>query len=230
MRSGVSDVRGGITRAAVILLILIAVMLVVIAIPGWRAYKRHADEIGCMASLKTARDSLAIEVIMEGEALTSRTSRETLARTMPGRDQLCPAGGTVYFIPQENGTYDLVCGLHASDTKLRTKLNAAYASDLLVEEYHRQRTTYGTDPGNVTIVINGAPLECVRVTEAVPIHRGTATTDDYEGVVAFYALEGDEGWQDTGARWGEMCYFLYADEGHYAVWTPETGWDGDCLD
>lgn len=221
--------RGGISRAVAILLILIAVMLVVISVPAWKAYKRQADEFGCMASLKTASDSLAIEVIMEGDALTVNTSKETLARTMPGRTQLCPSGGNVYFIPQENGTYKLVCGLHSSEEKLRTRLNASYAADLLADEYKRQKTTYNNEPDVVTIQLNGSPLDCVRTDKAVPIHRGTGTTDGYDGVVAFYAIEGDKGWIDTGAEEGALCYFLYADELHYAVWTPAKGWDGDCM-
>lgn len=228
MRSGSAAERGGITRAAVILLVLIAVMLVVIAIPGWKAYKARADRIGCMASLKTARDSLAIEVITQGEDLTERTSKLTLARTMPGREKLCPAGGDVYFIPQENGTYDVVCALHDADLKLRTRLSATHAADLAEDEYSR-RLALGEDPDTVTITVNGSALECVRVSEAVPIHRGTSTTSGYDGVVAFFAVEGDEGWSGTGAVEGGICYFLYADEQHYAVWTPAKGWDGDCL-
>ena len=219
--------QGKISRAVGIMLLLIAVMLVVISVPAWRAYKYHADEIGCAASLKTARDSLVIEVLSEGEDLTVSSSRKTLVRTMPGQDNLCPAGGTVYLLPLENGSYDLVCGLHDSDAKERTRLNASYAFGELETSIYKTRLSGQEVAETVVVELNGTELECVRVSEAPKIRRGTGTTEGYDGVVAFYALEGVDGWQGSGADEGELCYFLYADEDHCAVWRAQDGWTGD---
>ena len=221
------NVRGKISRAVGIMLLLVAVMLAVISVPIWQAYKYHADEIGCAASLKTARDSLAIEVVSEGEALMDNTSRQTLARTMPGRDGLCPAGGTVYLLPLENGSYDLVCGLHDSDVKERTRLNASYAFGELEASIYKTHLRGQEISETINVELNGEALECVRVSEAPKIRRGTGTTEGYDGVVAFFALEGQDGWQDTGADEGALCYFLYADEDYCAVWHVQDGWMGD---
>lgn len=180
-----------------------------------------------MASLKTARDSLVIEVITEGEDLTDQLSRETLARTMPGRDNLCPAGGTVYLLPLENGAYDVVCGLHNSDTKQRTRLNATHAMEELQGKLILGRRQGEEVPETVTIELNGQELEILRTEEPAAIRRGTGTTDGYEGVVAFFAIEGLDGWQNTGAKTGDICYFLYADTEHCAVWNAADGWAGD---
>ena len=208
-------------------MLLIVIMLAVISASGWSAFKFHADEIGCMASLKTARDSLVIEVITENEDLTTGTSRKVLARTMPGRDNLCPAGGTVYLLPLENGSYDLVCGLHDPDQAERTRLNASYALDQLDADIYKRNLRSEEIPETIPLELNGQELICTQTAQAVPIRRGTSTTEGYDGVVAFFAVEGTEGWKDTGAQMGEVCYFLYADEYHCAIWNAQDGWTGD---
>lgn len=225
----IRDRRGGISRAAVILLVLIAVMLVVIAIPNWNSFRKRSAAYGCRLSLNTAGDAISIETIMGGEALTVGESREIIARSMPGRDRLCPSGGDVYFLSREDGTYDLVCGLHAEDTKLRAKLNAVRAKTLAERELARRLAVDGALPETLTITINGGELTCVFVDEAVPLRRGTKLSGDYEGIVAFFGVEGAGGWRDTGAAEDELCYFLYADEDWCAKWNPRDDWTGDCF-
>ncbi len=77
------------------------------------------------------------------------------------------------------------------------------------------------------ITINGKPLQCIHVLKQEPIRRGTANTNDYEGIVAYYGLEG-EGDFDTGlVKKGDIAYFVYADEYYCARWSAKDGWSGD---
>ncbi len=219
--------RRGISRAVAILLILIAVMLVLISGPAYRAYKYHADELGCAASLKTASDSITIDFLFNGEPIATDDISDILGETMPGRDKLCPAGGTVYLIPLENGTYELVCGLHGKDARQRTRLNASYALERLRDALLELRKQGEPIPETVTVMLNGQELPCVYTTEALNIKRGTKTTEGYEDTVAFFGVAGEPGWEDAVAGKGEVCYFAFADEDYCALWRFNNGWTGD---
>ena len=219
--------RGGLTRAAAILLVLIAIMLVVVAIPAWRAYKYRADRLGCMAALKTVRDSLLIEYLGNFEEMSTDDARETLLVTMPGREEYCPAHGNVYLIPDEYGTYIPICGLHGPDAKQRTRLNASYALQELKEALKQARDDEVEWPETLTIVLNGKELECVQTEEETGFKRGTTLTSGYKGIVAFYGYAGTGAWQDVDAEAGEICYFSFADEDHCATWRLGEGWTGD---
>lgn len=219
--------RGGVTRAAAILLALIGVMLVVIAVPGWRAYRYRAQKLACAQALKSARDGLIIEYLSRWDGGTVEQAMETLDEVLPERANICPAGGTVYLVRGANGIFEPVCGMHDSDLKLRVRLNASRARELLEEELRRARRESDGEPEAVTIELNGASLECARVPEPAPLSRGTRTTEGYEGVVAFYGLAGDGEFDEAGAKAGEIVYFAYADEEHCAIWRADDGWTGD---
>lgn len=218
---------GGVNRAVVLLLVLIGVMLVVIAIPAWNAFRYDAERVGCVQAMKSAGDGLIIEYLGRMKESSVKEAQLVLDEVMPGRDVLCPAGGTVYLVLQDNGIYKPVCGLHDDDFKEKTRLNASYALELLTDGLRKERRVTEGEPESVTIVINGKELECKHVTEEEPLRRGTANTKGYEGVVAYYGLAGDDAFASDTDNKAKISYFLYADENHCAVWRADDGWTGD---
>ena len=220
--------RGGVNRATVIILVLIAVMLVVIAIPAWRAFRYRSEKTGCEQAMKSATDGLIIEYLFRNDAGDVKDARKTLDSVLPARPGICPAGGNVYLVRGENDIYKPVCGLHESDLKYRVRLNASYALDALRETLRIARRDTGAEPESVEIVVNSKPLECVRVQEPPDIRRGTKLTNGYKGIVCFYGLAGDGSFaaSKTVAE-GDICFFVYADENHCAIWRDGDGWTGD---
>ena len=219
--------RGRIIRAAAILLFLIAVMLVLIAIPSYKSYTYRAQKVACQQSLKSAKDGLIIEYLSKFESGSVEDAMRTLDQVMPERPNLCPAGGEVYLIRGEHGIYEPVCGLHDSDRRRRTRLNASRARDLLREALRVARKDRKKEPESVEIHLNGKPLECVRVDAPVPLRRGTRTTSGYEGVVAFYGIAGQGTFAKGKSAEGEVCWFIYADEDFCAIWSDADQWTGD---
>lgn len=274
----VREKRGGVTRAAAVLLVLIAVMLVLIARPSWEAFRYRAEKTGCDQAMKSARDGLIIDFLSRFENGSVEEARVTLDEIMPERPNLCPAGGTVYLVRDEHGIFQPICGLHDSNIKERTQLNSTRAKDLLEaalnaekeaklrEERRKQgqktkeeqtdngaeseETVVAKDPSGaeeieneassdtvgtdgmeeeapIVVILNGRELECNRVLEEVQIQRGTRTTNGYEGVVAFYGLEGEGDFKSGAVKEGEIAYFVYADEDYCAIWHAYDGWTGD---
>ena len=219
--------RGGVNRLIVILLALIAVMLVIIAIPKWEEVRYRSEKTACVQALKSARDGLIIDYFDNWQAGSVEDARETLDAVLPMRPGICPSGGTVYLIRDENGIFEPFCGLHADDTKRRTRLNASRALDLFTEALKEARKRSEEEPESVTVELNSRELEVVRVLEVPNIHRGTATTNGYKGVVAFYGLAGEGEFSDVKAKAGTPCFFLYADEDHCATWRLNDGWTGE---
>ena len=218
--------RGGINRIVAVLLALIAVMLVVIAIPAWEAYRERAQVLACEQALNSARDGLIIDFLSRGQAGTVQSAMATLDEVMPERANLCPSGGTVYLVRDARGIFEPICGLHDPDAKQRARLNASRALDLLKEDLRKERRASGGEPEAVEIQLNGQPLSCVRVQKEEPLRRGTRTTNGYDGVVAFYGLAGEGDFSADEARQGAICYFIYADEDYCVVWREEEGWTG----
>lgn len=227
--------RGAAARIFVILLVLIGIMLLILAVPAIRAWRFHAECIGCEQAMKSAGDGLIIDYLNNWEdEVTTEKAKNTLEVVMPARKDLCPAGGTVYLVKNDIGIYQPVCGLHDADAVRRTKLNAAYAKTLLLEARKKAQLMQNGEPEEVDIRINGKTLSCICVTEEEMIHRGTATTNGYSGVVAYYGVAGDftfsaktAGKGMGNAKDGEICYFVYADESYCAIWRSNDGWDGD---
>lgn len=219
--------RGGVNRVVAVLLALIVVMLGIIAVPSWRAFRERSQKLACVQALKSARDGLIIDYLNNWEEGSTEDAMATLDEVLPARANICPAGGTVYLVRGENGIFEPICGLHADDAKLRTRLNASRAKELLEEALRKARRSSETEPEAVEIELNGQPLECVRVAEAQRLRWGTASTNGYEGVVAFYGLAGEGDFAENAAKAGTICYFIYADEAHCAVWRNDDGWTGD---
>ena len=220
--------RGGVNRVVAILLALIGVMLVIIAIPAWNRYRERAEVIACEQALKTARDGLIIDYLGRFQEGSVQDAMATLDEVMPARPKICPSGGTIYLIRNSKGIYEPYCGLHNPDEKQRVRLNASRAMDLMQESRRTALKWNKVEPESVQIELNSLPLECVRVPKKQLLRRGTATTDGFEGVVACYGVAGDGDWPVTkAAPRGELCYFVYADENHCAIWQAENGWTGD---
>ena len=220
-------VRGGVNRVVAALLALIAVMLVVIAIPIFRDKNRRAEEIACEQAMKSAGDGLIIEYLAHFEESSVDKAMATLDEVMPARPNICPAGGTVYLLKNDKGIYEPLCGLHDPDKKQRVRLNASRSMDLLKEGLRNERRETKSEPEEVEIQINGKPLACKRVQAEEPLRRGTGTTKGYEGVVAFYGIAGDGEFAPKNAAKDEICYFVYADENYCAIWRADDGWTGD---
>lgn len=219
--------RGGINRVVAILLALIAVMLVIIAVPSWNVFRYRSEKTGCVQAMKSARDGLIIEFLSRWDGGSVEEAMVTLDEVMPARANICPAGGTVYLVRGDNGIFEPVCGLHDDDKRLRVRLNGSRAKDLLAEGLRIARRESSEEPESVEITLNGRPLECVRVQEVPELRRGTGTTNGYKGVVAFYGLNGDGAFSVDGAKKGEIVYFIYADEYYCAIWRFNDGWTGD---
>lgn len=217
------DRRGGTARILVILSLLILVMIVILAIPSWKAFRYKSQCIACDQAIKSAGDGLKIEYLDTFDESSVKEAQKTLDEVMPAREDICPAHGNVYMISNEQGIFELVCGLHSRDAARRTRLNASYAGMCLEEKRKNilEKAAEGdAEPEKISIKTNGKTLDCVYVTEKVDIRRGTSTTKDYNGIVAFYGTGEDN----------EINYFVYADEDHCAVWNSDDGWTGDAYE
>ena len=219
--------RGGVNRVIVILLVLIAVMLVLIAMPSWDSFREQSERIACEQAMKTARDGLIIDFFDNWEAGSVEDAMLTLDEVMPARANICPSGGTVYLIRGANRIFEPICGLHDTDVKRRTRLNASRAMELMTEALNTARKRSSKEPDSVKITLNGQTLEIERVAKKPRLRRGTATTNGFEGVVAFYGLAGEGDFADVDAKSGMVCYFIYADEDYCATWRLDDGWTGD---
>ncbi len=218
--------RGGVNRLAAVLLALIAIMLVLIAIPTYRVYRYRAEKTSCEQAMKSAKDGLIIEYLSRWGEGSVEDAIKTLDEVLPERPNICPSGGTVYLVKNGLGIFEPVCGLHDSDRGLRCRLNASRAKELLSTALHKVRKSGGAEPESLEITLNSRPLACTRVPEKLELRRGTATTNGYKGVVAFYGLEGDGSLRTGKVKKGEICYFVYADEDNAAVWLADDGWTG----
>lgn len=218
--------RGGVNRTVAVLLALIAVMLVIIAVPGWNAYRYRAEKLACEQAMKSARDGLIIDYLNRWDGGSVNDAMKTLDEVMPERANICPSGGTVYLVRREDGIYEPVCGLHDSDAMLRCRLNASRAKELLGEARRAAKRETKAEPESVEIRLNGRALNCVCVQEEPELRRGTRTTSGFDGVVAFYGVAGEGPFPADKVKAGAIGYFIYADEDYCAVWRADDGWTG----
>ena len=215
--------RGGTARILVILAVLILIMVGILMIPSWKAFRYRSECIACEQAIKSAGDGLKIEFLDTFDEGSINEARKTVGEVMPEREDICPKHGNVYLIRNEQGIFEPVCGLHNSDARRRTRLNATYAGQVLEEarkDISEKAKENDPEPEYIDIKTNNELLRCTYVTEEVNIRRGTATTDGYEGTVAFYGTD----------KHGDMDYFLYAEEDYYAVWRAGDGWTGDAFE
>ncbi len=225
------SIRGGVNRVVAILLVLIAIMLVVVLLPAWDDLRLLSQRLSCEQAMKSAKDGLIIEYLGRFKEGSVEDAMNTLDQVMVARPNICPAGGEVYLIKNSEGIYEPLCGLHDRNARRRTRLNASRALELLREGRRKAlRGSKGVEPEAVAITLNSKPLSCERVPKAQKLRRGTATTDGFDGVVAFYGLAGEGDFpagEDAKVEAGDIFYFVYADEEHCAIWKANDGWTGD---
>ena len=225
------SIRGGVNRVVAILLVAIAIMLVIILLPAWDDLRLLSQRLSCDQAMKSAKDGLIIEYLGRFKEGSVEDAMKTLDQVMVARPNICPAGGEVYLIKNDQGIYEPLCGLHDLDKRQRVRLNASRALELLREGRRKAlRTSKGAEPEAVDITLNSKPLSCERVPKVQKLRRGTATTDGFDGVVAFYGLAGEGDFpagEDAKVEAGDIFYFVYADEEHCAIWKADDGWTGD---
>lgn len=207
----------GMTRAAALLLVLVAVMLCVVSVPVYRAYKYHADYLACLAALDSAQRRVAVDFVA-GDDGDAEDAKQTITAAMLGWDDLCPAGGNCYIVERDDEVHwHVVCGLHDDDAAERTRLNASYTLDNLREALREARSAGEPAPESVSLALNGRELIAQRVDADAGLRRGTSTTKGQEGTVAYFMTDGE----------GEVIYFGFADEDYCANWRVKDGWTGD---
>jgi len=225
------SIRGGVNRVVAILLAAIAVMLVIILLPAWDDLRLLSQRLSCEQAMKSAKDGLIIEYLGRYKEGSVQDAMNTLDQVMIARPNICPAGGEVYLIKNAQGVYEPLCGLHDRNERRRVRLNASRALELLREARRAAlRSSKGVEPEAVDIRLNSKPLSCGRVQKVQKLRRGTATTEGFDGVVAFYGLAGEGDFpagEDAKVEAGDIFYFVYADEYHCAIWKASDGWTGD---
>ena len=217
--------RHGLARIHVILILLVALLLAAAAVPGYRAYKYHADWLLCADSLRVVNGALTVDYLTGSGAKNLTDTEDALVSILPGRDGYCPTGGTVYFVKQKDGTWKAVCGEHDSDHALRTRLNASYVLTQLKDALRRAQIMED-EPERLEVQLNGRTMTCLLVEKETGIRRGTSTTKGYSGTVILYGIAGRGAFDRNNAKAGEICYLCFADEDHSATWRAKDGWGG----
>lgn len=242
MKRRLADTRGGINRLVAILLVLVIIMLVVVSIPALRWYHDQSERHACEAAMDTAWRKMAEDYIINGSIKVDEV-KAAVGYAMNGWDDICPGGGKVYLVKTRNNRsagqdkaagnlpYELVCGKHDKDEKLRTRLNA---DDILrqLQEQMFQLNRDGKEhyPQTLTVTYNGKKLTAELVDRETGLKRGTSTTSGLEkkNAVAYYSIVGHSAFgEDSGKNKGEIWYFSFADELHCANWRSDDGWTGD---
>lgn len=209
-----------------ILLVLILIMLVLIFIPVYRSYKNDAAQIGCVSSLNTANHQLAIHLIT-GKDYSAKEAKKIVETAMDGWNDLCPGGGTPYLIEKEEGEvpYEVVCGLHDTDTKEKTRLNAAYVLDQIKEQIQLEQIQGQLYPEQLQVTVNSKKYTAVLTDKETGWKRGATTIFGEEKIVIEYSITGHSDFgKDAGSDKGEIWYFSYGDEEHCATWSSLDGW------
>ena len=225
------DVRG-ISRAVVIMIVLVAVMLVAVSIPTYIHYRDKWREIKCMTSLDSAKRQMVDQFLLEFGDLSKEEAKEHVGYVMNGWDDLCPGGGIVYIVEDKSENaempYKLVCGIHGEDKKELTRLNANYVFEHVCERVKLERAKDAPIPEIITLTLNSEQLTVYLVTENQNLKRGTKYTDEKNKIVAYFGVEGNGDFGDSeNASEGDVCYFAYADENYCANWTADNWWSGD---
>ena len=116
-------------------------------------------------------------------ALSAEEARDYVGFVMAGWDDLCPDGGSVYIVPKENSPLDweIICGLHCSDSKLRTRLNSYNVREQLKEALLRTQSEENPYPETLPFTLHGKAYEAHLVDAPTNFKRGTRLTEDVEG-------------------------------------------------
>lgn len=221
----------GMSWLIAILLLAVIVLSITAMIPTYRRYQEQGKAVACATALDTARRQLASDFMVGGfENGKADEAKEFVSYVMNGWDDLCPDYGTVYIIRRTDDSpmdWDIVCGLHCSDKKLRTRLNADNVLEQLREALKKAQADGVQYPESLTYTLHGKKRTALLVDESTNLKRGTSTTEGYEGIVAFYSIVGHSDFGAGKGKDGTLWYFSYADEDHCANWRSDNEWTGD---
>ena len=225
--------RSGVAWLIVIGILAVLVLLVIIMLPTIQRWRYEAGEAGCIAQLDTARRQLANESMLIGQVDKEAEAREFIASVQPGWDDLCPGGGTTYIVPtnDDNPRWTVICGMHGTDKKQCTRLNADYVLRQLRDNLKKAQDEGKQYPESLTYYLNGKTRKATLVTSDPGIRRGTSSTVGMEGIEVFYTIRGCGESEDlitsTRTKVGEISNFWFADEDYCAIWRSGMSWSGD---
>ena len=206
----------GISVVIILLVAAILVMVVLLFIPILETYGWNAGSLGCAIGIYSAQRKVDNTSILEMSDLTAEEAMKVATQSVADFSDLCPVGGEVYLEPRENGGFEVLCGIHDSNSLRRTRLNSGRALERLREKLDESKRRDEDFPENVSIKLNGTELLVTRTETDTGLNRGTNSVSGYEGTVAFYRLEDMD-----------ITYFSFADENHAATWRKGRGWDYD---
>lgn len=219
----------GIAWIFVVLLILILALLILIFIPVYRQYRYHADEIGCTTALKTANDQLAIACLSDAE-LSAEEAKEVVSKAMGGWDDLCVGHGTIYLVETKDSEvpYEVVCGLHDTDLKEKTRLNASHVLKQIQSQVKSAQLQGERYPDRITVELNGKQYDAVLTEEKSRFRSTGLLTESAEDTEIYYALTGyGSGESDSEASESSVCDFSYTEKGYCVIWSSKDGWFED---
>ena len=207
----------GIALLVVILIVIIIVLCVILCIPYIRNYISEAQAVGCATQLRTAKSSITIS-ILDGNTIEEGSENFVIMdETIPGFDGQCPAGGTIYAIKDNSDQgYSLVCGLHGSNLKQVTRLNA-YNVLKQIQENAEQ------------VTINGKTITPILVSEKVSYSKLCSKAKESGHPIIYYGINGN-GFNSKEYKENEVVYMAYADENHTAIWTYNSSWMGTSME
>lgn len=220
--------QAGISRFIFILIALVIILAIIVTIPLILYYRSQSKAIGCYAALDTARRQAADKFIIDGFN-NAEEVKEWVGYVMNGWDDLCPGGGNVYVVEDDDSEmpWRLVCGMHGEDKKECCRLNASWALDRVKEAVKEASDKGEPAPEKIELKLNGETLTVTFTKAETNLRRGTSSTSGYDGTVAFYSVAGDGGFtRETGAKAGAVCYFSFADPDNCANWYYGEGWTG----
>lgn len=221
----------GVSWLIAVLLVAVLVLSITAMIPTYRRYQEQGKAVACATALDTARRQLASDFMIGGfENGKADEAKGFVSKVMNGWDDLCPDYGTVYIFRRTDDSpmdWDIVCGLHCPDKKLRTRLNADFVLEQLKEALKKAQADGVTYPESLPYTLHGKTRTALLVDASTNLKRGTSTTEGYEGIVACYSIVGHSDYGADKGKDGALWYFSYADEAHCANWSADKGWTGD---
>ena len=221
----------GLSWIIAVLLVLVIVLAITSLIPSYKKYQDQGKKLACATALDTARRQLASNFMLNGfDNGSAEEAKAFVTYVMNGWDDLCPAGGSVYVVPKANSPMDweIICGLHCSDSRLCTRLNAYNVRTQLQEALLKERNKGNPFPESLPYTLHSKPYTAWLTDADVGLKRGTRLTEGQEGIVAYYSVVGHSDFgADSGMKKGEMWYFTFADEEHCANWSYHDEWTGD---
>ncbi|MBE6910464.1 MAG: hypothetical protein E7474_12985 [Ruminococcaceae bacterium] len=201
--------------AAAFALAVLALMLTA-GVSFVRRHREIAETEGCRIAVNEAQRKIVNAEVNAGGGISEEEAKLAATQDTKPWSQLCPGGGDCYLLPDKDGYFTVVCALHDPDEKQRTRLNAESAFEQIQKKLDTERLQGREVPKAIRVTLNGKALDAARTNSDIGLSRGTKYASNYDGVIAFYLVNGET-----------LQYFFYADEEHCAVWNLGVGWTGD---